>query len=140
LNLIAALLSIFLHASIVAVALHKPEAQLPPPKPPTIPAAFMPTDVTLVPKVEDQLNPDALHVDCPDTYEGIGIRRDFSGRVIEVAKGWPADRAGIQVGDVLEPWGFEAVNGFMEFEVHRGRQVVKMKLVTERICFRDGPF
>jgi hypothetical protein len=97
-------------------------------------------EVELQPKMEDTLNPNSLHLNCPHTYEGIGIKRRWGGMVTEVAKGWPADRAGIVPGDVIEPWFFEPENGFMSFEVHRSGRVIKMRLRTEKICFRDGPF
>jgi predicted metalloprotease with PDZ domain len=113
--------------------------ETPPEKPPTR-VALLSGDIELQPKEEDNLNPNSLHLNCPETYEGIGIKRRWGGMVTEVAKGWPADRAGIKVGDVIEPWFFDAVDGFMSFEVHRAGRVIKMRLKTERICFRDGPF
>lgn len=64
---------------------------------------------------------------------GIGIRRDFGYRVVEVAPGYPADRAGIKVGDYL-PGYLDHEKEYMEFEVHRGNKVVHMKLKVERIC------
>lgn len=115
-------------------------AQREAPTPPKPAQAHLIGDVELQPKEEENLNPNSLHLSCPHTYEGIGIKRRWGGMVTEVAKGWPADRAGIIVGDVVEPWFFEPENGFMSFEVHRGGRVIKMRLKTEKICFRDGPF
>jgi C-terminal processing protease CtpA/Prc len=73
---------------------------------------------------------------CPSTYEGIGIMRNFGGVVTKVAKGWPAWRAGIEPGDVLTPWELPIVNGIMEFQVTRNGKTVTMKLRTELICIR----
>lgn len=95
----------------------------------------------LLPKVETTLDPNALHVDCPKTYEGIGIKRNPMNKIVEVAPGWPADKAGIQVGDYTDlPWDDEKPNGFMEFNVTRNGKTVHMKLRTEKICYRDEPF
>lgn len=125
-----------LHLSLlITIAAEKQE-----PSKPEVVSAGLIGDVELQPKMEDTVNPNSLHLSCPYTYEGIGIKRRWGGMVTEVAKGWPADRAGILVGDVIEPWFFEPENGFMSFEVHRAGRVIKMRLKTEKICFRDGPF
>jgi len=134
-----ALLSVLLHAALLLtlnVALPDPPKA---PKPP-VEADLISGSPELLPKMERVLDPSALHIDCPATYEGIGIKRAWGGMVTEVAKGWPADRAGIVPGDLVLPWGIDPYEGFMEFEVHRGGKVVKMRLRTEKICFRDKPF
>jgi PDZ domain len=135
-NPIAALLTLALHLSLLLSLPHEEEKQ-PKKAPPSV--DLVSGDVELMPK-QETLDAYAMHIDCPHTYEGIGIKRNFGGMVTQVAKGWPADRAGIQVGDVIEPWNFEPVDGFMEFEVIRGAKRVKMKLRTAQICFRDLPF
>jgi hypothetical protein len=58
------------------------------------------------------------------------------------SKGWPAARAGIQIGDrMLDHWNVHPQGGFLEFRLARGDQVVLMRLRTERVCFReDGPW
>lgn len=85
-------------------------------------------------------NPNALHISCPHTYEGIGIKRNFGNVVTQVAPGWPADKAGIKPGDSVEPWSIWPENGYMEFELIRDGVRKKMRLKTAQICFRDGPF
>lgn len=91
--------------------------------------AYLVKDVELLPKEGTY----GLGIDrCPEGYEGIGIKRNFGGLVTQVAKGYPADRAGIKVGDVITPWNIDPVNGWMEFLVN-GKP---MKLRTERICAR----
>lgn len=139
-NLIALALSALLHAAVVGLALYQPQPSQSPKQPPPPLLANMVTDVELVDKIEEAINPNALHVECPSTYRGIGIKRNFGGEVVHVAKGWPADRAGIRPGDILEPWGFEEIDGFMEFEVIRGQKRVRMRLRTEAICFKDSPY
>ena len=128
------------HVAAILLAIHQPEKDTQQPKKGVTDATLVSGDVELQPKVEETLNRDALHLSCPQTYEGIGIKRRWGGMVTEVAKGWPADRAGILPGDIVEPWMFEPVDGFMEFEVVRGSKRVKMRLKTEKICFRDLPF
>lgn len=107
--------------------------------PPTKVAAFMVLDAELMEK-DETLNPSALRLKCPDTHEGIGIKRNFGGVITQVAKGWPADRAGIQTGDIIEPWDLWPADGFMEFTVTRNNVTRSMRLKTERICFRDAPW
>jgi hypothetical protein len=139
-NLIALALSLLLHAAVVGLALYQPKLENQPKGPPPPLLANMVTDADLIDKIEERVDSNALHIECPQTYRGIGIKRNFGGEVIHVAKGWPADRAGIRVGDILEPWGFEEVDGFMEFEVIRGSKRVRMRLKTEAICFRESPY
>lgn len=139
-NLLAAAVSILIHVAAILLALHQPDELKQPKKDGVTDATLVSGDVELRPKSEDTLSASALHLDCPQTYEGIGIKRGWGGRVTEVAKGWPADRAGIRVGDSVEPWMIDPVDGFMEFEVVRGATRVKMRLKTEKICFRDTPF
>lgn len=128
------------HVAAIVLAVYQPEEDKEQPKKAVTDATLVSGDVELQPKLEDTLNREALHLSCPSTYEGIGIKRRWGGMVTEVAKGWPADRAGILPGDIVEPWMFEPVDGFMEFEVVRGAKRVKMRLKTEKICFRDRPF
>lgn len=40
--------------------------------------------------------------ECPNSwYGGIGIRSSFNGTIVDVYSGYPADLAGIQVGDII---------------------------------------
>lgn len=139
-RILIALFVVLMHASpiIWMILPHEEEKQKRPPGETTV--DLISGDVELQSKEEQTRDPNALHIACPKTYEGIGIKRAWGGRVTEVAKGWPADRAGIKIGDTIEPWLFYPVDGFMEFEVVRGHKRAKMRLKTEQICFRDGPF
>jgi C-terminal processing protease CtpA/Prc len=94
-------------------------------------ASLIPSEVRLIAK-DDRLG--IIH--CTDGYEGIGIKRNFGGVVTEVSYGWPAYKAGIQVGDVMTPWDLEPVNGYMEFNITRGDKTFPMRLKTEWICAR----
>ena len=75
---------------------------------------------------------------CDNQYEGIGLAFNPMHKVVKVAKGWPADRAGIRIGDYLvDPYNMLPKDGFMEFEVIRGEKKVRMKLRTENICQKE---
>lgn len=117
------------------VSPHKPERS----RSERVPASLISTDIEFQAKSEDNLIHSSLHLNCPRTYDGIGIKIRWGGMVTEVANGWPADRAGIKVGDVIEPWFFGVEGGFMSFDVHREGRVIKMRIKTEKICFRDRP-
>jgi len=99
------------------------------------------TDIELIDKDETQVTSNAIHLNCPETYEGMGVRFNPQGKIIQVAKGWPAHKAGIQVGDYLiAPYLVSPYNGFIEFDIERNGKRVHMKLRTEHICSRDKPF
>ncbi len=51
--------------------------------------------VTIVDKSVGQGATDA----CDDWYGGIGVQTDYGGIITYVGKGYPADRAGIKIGD-----------------------------------------
>lgn len=79
---------------------------------------------------------------CTDTYDGIGVKIAFgSNRITEVAKGWPAHRAGIRPGDVIEHLTEpRIIDGYMAITISRNGKKTNMKLRTERICMRDKPW
>lgn len=92
-------------------------------------------DVELLAK-DDRESTTNFALTCPHTYRGIGVKRAWGGRITSVAPGWPADRAGIKEGDIMEPWDINEENGYMEFTITRNGKTVKMILRTEDICFR----
>jgi hypothetical protein len=64
-----------------------------------------------------------------------------SNRITNVAKGWPADKAGIRPGDIMEkPWDARAINGYMRFTIIRDGRRTEFYLQTDNICFRDRPW
>jgi len=77
---------------------------------------------------------------CEDSYLGVGVKFGWSGRVIEVSPGGPAQRAGIVVGDVIHnPWYDEYEDGLYVVRVIRGDVTVRYKMKRERICLvSDG--
>jgi hypothetical protein len=77
---------------------------------------------------------------CDESYLGVGVKVSWSGRVIEVSPGGPAQRAGIVVGDVIHnPWYDEYEDGLYVVRVVRGDVTVRYKMKRERICLvADG--
>lgn len=77
--------------------------------------------------------------DCPNEYLGVGLTHVFNGRIIDVAGGGPAARAGVQVGDVLEnAWEMSAQEGQPYKDMVISRDGVKrhLRLYVEPICYR----
>ncbi len=104
----------------------RPESAPPPDKQPERPV--MVSSVT----IEDK-GPEGSTA-CEKTYDGIGVENNFGGKVIRVAKGHPAWRAGIVPGDVLSD--MYETPGWKSFLLHReGRPGVPMRLRTEKICY-----
>lgn len=90
---------------------------------------FAPLD--FVPLSDDSL----VHVHCPMTYEGIGVEFDWTGRIFRVAKGWPAHKHGIQVGDVVHGYReLFPVDGYMTFDVDRNGKILHFNIKTEKVC------
>lgn len=80
-----------------------------------------------------------LALACPDTYEGIGVEYDGSGQITYVGAGWPAERAGLRVGDyMLDVWGVQPVDGWITLKVRRAGAVSTWRIPTEQICQRKG--
>lgn len=76
---------------------------------------------------------------CANQYEGIGLAFNVMHKVVKIAKGWPADRAGIRIGDYLvDPYNMLPKDGIMEFEVIRNDKKVRMRLRTESICQKES--
>lgn len=76
---------------------------------------------------------------CPDTYRGIGIGR-FAELVTEVLPGGPADRAGIQLGDViLNMRDLERdrypVGHRLELHIQRDDAELRVEVVIGPVCF-----
>ena len=78
---------------------------------------------------------------CKGTeYTGIGISITLFGTVIQVAKGSPAERAGILVGDVI-PAGLDfdsSKSGTVEVHIERGAQELTLTIKTKSICKEDS--
>ncbi len=130
-------LVVLLHASPFLYSLLKPAA--PPPKQKVV-INLIETEAKLIDK-DERVGKNDIHSDCPKTYEGIGIKVTFGGSITAVAKGWPAAKAGVRVGDVIEggAYGFQIENGRKKFTVIRDGQRIAFDLPIENICMRDEP-
>lgn len=78
--------------------------------------------------------------ECKDFFGGIGVTFDLFDRTIsEVHKGYPAERAGIRVGDRLS--SIEPIRGEpgtkVEILVIRGEQEILMEITREKICLEE---
>ena len=88
--------------------------------------------------------PELLIVDhkCEEFYYGVGYQNGGQGgcRVVGVPKGYPADRAGLRVGDlVMNPMGGECpgrgdLGTTLTIVVMRGSQALTLSMVREKIC------
>jgi hypothetical protein len=77
---------------------------------------------------------------CKDFYTGIGIRTGSNCEVSEIAPGYSAARAGLQIGDVMEldsngvcP-GRGPEGSILKVAVTRGTKQLTFSIVRERIC------
>lgn len=99
----------------------------------------------LVVKAEPQ--PSATPIDCRRWYGGIGIEygsygnTDAPGTVVKVPYGYPAQQAGIQVGDVVLPAEDPDIRGPVgtpvKIYVIRGEFRQEMTLIRGKICQED---
>lgn len=95
----------------------------------------------VVPKKKD-LPPEQKMVDhkCDEWYSGIGIQHKIPGCTIgHVAKGYPADRAGLQVGDLVittdsDCPGRGPLGTMLTLKIMRGSQVLTKTMIREKIC------
>jgi hypothetical protein len=80
--------------------------------------------------------------ECVLFFGGIGIQQDFMTLRLEVVyKGYPADKAGLMIGDVVEPENGEDIRGeigtSINVKVTRNGDVFYLTLVREKICYDD---
>lgn len=71
-------------------------------------------------------------------YEGVGLRfSGFTGAIIEVLEGSPAQKAGIRVGDFLvDPFSSNPiVDGYKTIAFRRDGNSFELKIKTEVICY-----
>lgn len=93
---------------------------------------------TLKKAVEDSAP--AAQESCTHWYGGIGImstiKNNNTQEVFDVSPGYPADKAGIQVGDVITP--SEEIRGepgtVITIIVRRYGQELKLNITREKIC------
>lgn len=130
-RVVAAALVVFLHAALLLRIADDP----PPPRKRTFDVQLQP-DITFVERGEDTLP--GVTSDCPNHYFGVGLKHDFSNRVIDIARGYPAERAGIRVQDVVtfSPEPIIRPGERREFRVERGAVTFTVSIVSEKICHR----
>ena len=74
---------------------------------------------------------------CPDFYGGIGIILGTDGFIIEVADGYPAARAGIVPGDVIEgdtKYIKGKIGTPVDVVILRDGKTLKFSLIRAKIC------
>ncbi len=98
-------------------------------------------------KKKKRVPPEQKVVDhkCEEFYVGIGVQHDYSGscKITYVGKGYPADRAGMQVGDLAmrgpdgDCPGRGPLGTMLTIKVMRGTQALTFTMVREKICTKD---
>lgn len=78
---------------------------------------------------------------CPLSYRGIGIEQTPTGMVIEVLRGSPAERAGIQLGDVIHNHYATLIRDrypighVLRLNIRRLGELVDVPVRIEKICY-----
>jgi hypothetical protein len=102
---------------------------------PQPPVRVLIADVEFLPKITGH-----GFSECPNFYWGYGFKTGWAGGVVgEIAQGYAADRAGLRTGDVIEALepGVQSGPGInTTFVVHRGQEVLRLAMVSEKICQR----
>jgi hypothetical protein len=108
----------------------------------------IPEDKGIIIEQKKKLPPEQIVVDhkCEESYEGIGIQFDYMStqmcKISHIAKGYPADRAGLKVGDLLlsdaksdvDCPGRGPIGSLLTLQVVRGGKHFEVTLVREKIC------
>lgn len=94
-----------------------------------------------LPTIDPIKPPEVMYCDGEaQTYEGVGVRYwARNGVVMEAPTGYPAYQAGIRVGDIILTPNPPNIDGYMEFSIQQGRDVVKMKIKVTTVCFNVQP-
>lgn len=99
----AAALSVALHAALLALLLAAAPRRPPPPARHRHTLDVADIDIVATHPVAD---PRGMHCDPATSYVGIGAEIDhYENVVMKVAAGYPAERAGLRVGDVVPDIG-----------------------------------
>lgn len=127
------------NVTIVDKPQEKPAETVPPPPPKK--------ETTIVIPKKEEVPPERQYVEhkCENYYGGIGVQLSLTQTlclIIGVGAGYPADRAGIKVGDFMEKVHGECPGrGDKNTEVvitwwHKGEKVSKT-MIREKICTND---
>lgn len=76
---------------------------------------------------------------CEPSYGGIGIQISwYTGTITDVYKDYPADKADLRVGDVIQNFGSFEIMGEVGTEIDlvivRNGEVIVKQLIREKIC------
>lgn len=72
---------------------------------------------------------------CEYQYKGVGFEHSWQGKVLQIARGGPAWRAGIRVGDWMR--SYEDNGDHYVFHMERGDQRIDLVIMKSDICIED---
>jgi hypothetical protein len=142
--------SLLIHAAFLLI-LASSWVTPPPPKSPPVPQLHA---NLLVPKKSTAQQIDKTPVDkhgrkvykrdeviCSNkdgTYVGVGIIiQPGADRIISAPEQYPGYIAGLRVGDYLvDPFSTHIVDGYLDFDVRRGIEVMQFHIKVENICYK----
>lgn len=73
-----------------------------------------------------------------NTYVGVGLMiQPGSDTVVSAPEQYPAYQAGMRVGDfIIDPFFTNIVNGYLDFDVRRGTEILQFHIKVENICYK----
>jgi hypothetical protein len=73
-----------------------------------------------------------------NTYVGAGLMiQPGSDTVVAAPEQYPAYIAGMRVGDfIIDPFFTNIVDGYLDFDVRRGTEILKFHIKVENICYK----
>lgn len=89
------------------------------------------------------INKYSTHLDnngeCKAFYGGIGIMQDFfTNKILEVYKGYPADKKGIKPGDTLEGKLERGEPGsIVHLTILRNNSIIEKDITRDKICYKE---
>lgn len=101
----------------------------------------MDEDVDIIEKeAKDPYQRDASKKECASIYGGIGIEINLKTNAVTlVSSGYPADTAGILVGDIVTTISGEDIRGeigsLVALSVVRGNKQFILNLIRDKICY-----
>lgn len=112
------------------------------PRPPAVPPAKVRASIEVAVRlVAVESDGDHAGSGCPLSYRGIGIEHSFTGMVREVLGGGPADRAGIQLGDVIHNHYATLIRDrypvghVLRLKIRRLGELIEVPVRIEKICY-----
>jgi hypothetical protein len=144
--------SLLIHAAFLFVLVSAAGLKPPPPPPPkndirielveTKPAIPPPPDKTRLDKHGKKVyeRDEVICSNKDNTYVGVGLMiQPGSDTVVSAPKQYPAYLAGIRVGDfIIDPFFTNIVDGYLDFRVIRGYDVIQFHIRVENICYKTA--